>query len=195
MDYIGLLQYTLMLCFGQYQTHPPGPCTCNSVQTRSETHRSYFRGSHRSLYDCTESPKDAGKKLLQRGGCRQQHGGENWRWKVRLCSRLASERASLIFLSFNVALQDGKESGQTVPHVHCHIIPRTTRDSTEGDGIYDRLQGEEGNVGGGLWDQSRPAPTGKFPKIEDADRKPRSAEELNKEAAFFRKQMELLEDE
>jgi len=195
MDSIGLLHYTLMLCFGQYQTHPPRPCTCNSVQTRSETHRSYFRWSRRSLYDCTESPKDAGKKLLQRGGCRQQHGGENWRWKVRLCSRLASELASLIFLSFNVALQDGKESGQTVPHVHCHIIPRTTKDSTEGGGIYDRLQGEEGNVGGGLWDQSRPTPIGEFPRIEDADRKRRSAEEMNKEAAFFRKQMELLEDE
>jgi bis(5'-adenosyl)-triphosphatase len=82
-----------------------------------------------------------------------------------------------------------------VPHVHCHIIPRTTKDSTEGDGIYDRLQGEEGNVGGGLWDQSRPTPIGKFPQIEDADRKPRSAEEMNKEAAFFRKQMKLQEDE
>jgi bis(5'-adenosyl)-triphosphatase len=38
-------------------------------------------------------------------------------------------------------------------------------------------------------------PIGKFPQIEDADRIPRSAEEMNKEAAFFKKQMELLEDE
>ncbi|KAF8859103.1 HIT-like protein [Acephala macrosclerotiorum] len=95
--------------------------------------------------------------------------------------------------SFNVALQDGPEAGQTVAHVHCHIIPRTKDSSGEGDGIYDRLQGEEGNVGGGLWDLKRPTPIGKFPRIEDADRKPRSADDMNKEAAFFREQMELVE--
>jgi bis(5'-adenosyl)-triphosphatase len=94
--------------------------------------------------------------------------------------------------SFNIAIQDGKESGQTVPHVHCHIIPRT-KDSTEGDGIYDRLQGEEGNVGGGLWDLERPKPIGKFPRIEDEDRKPRSKEDMNKEAVFFKEQMELVD--
>lgn len=91
--------------------------------------------------------------------------------------------------SFNIAIQDGKESGQTVPHVHCHIIPRT-KDSDEGNGIYDRLQGEDGNVGGGLWDQQRPQSIGKFPKIEEENRKPRSKEEMDKEAEFFRQQME-----
>jgi bis(5'-adenosyl)-triphosphatase len=93
--------------------------------------------------------------------------------------------------SFNVTVQDGKWAGQTVPHVHCHVIPRT-KDSDEGDGIYDRLESEEGNVGGGLWDQSRPIQHGKFPKIEDANRKPRSAEVMNAEAAFFRDQMALV---
>ncbi|CAG8949254.1 hypothetical protein HYFRA_00004879 [Hymenoscyphus fraxineus] len=94
--------------------------------------------------------------------------------------------------SFNITIQDGKFAGQTVPHVHCHIIPRT-KDSTEGDGLYDRLQTEEGNVGGGLWDQNRPVPEGKFPRIEDSDRKPRSAEVMNDEAAFYREQMSLLD--
>jgi len=93
--------------------------------------------------------------------------------------------------SFNIAIQDGRDAGQTVPHVHCHIIPRR-KGSAEGDGIYDRLQGEQGNIGGGLWDQSRPTPTGKFPKIEDADRKPRSKEEMKIEAALFRKHIELV---
>lgn len=96
--------------------------------------------------------------------------------------------------SFNVALQDGPESGQTVPHVHVHIIPRPKlREGEEelGDGIYDRLQGEEGNVGGGLWDSSRrPVPTGKFPKIEESQREPRSKEVMDKEADFFRSEME-----
>ena len=96
--------------------------------------------------------------------------------------------------SFNITIQDGKWAGQTVAHVHCHIIPRT-KGSDEGDGIYDRLESEEGNVGGGLWDQSRPAQHGKFPRIEDADRKPRSAEDMNKQAASFREQMALVEAE
>jgi len=96
--------------------------------------------------------------------------------------------------SFHIAIQDGKESGQTVPHVHCHIIPRT-KESREGDEIYDRLQSEEGNVGGGLWDQSRPQALGKFPKVEDADRKPRSAKDMKKEADFLRNQMALAEKE
>lgn len=96
--------------------------------------------------------------------------------------------------SFNVTIQDGKWAGQTVPHVHCHIIPRT-KDSDEGDGIYDRLESEEGNVGGGLWDQSRPTQHGKFPRIEDAERKPRSAEVMNAEAAFFKDQMALVTTE
>ncbi|KAK2630585.1 hypothetical protein QTJ16_001405 [Diplocarpon rosae] len=91
----------------------------------------------------------------------------------------------------NVAIQDGPDAGQTVPHFHCHIIPRTRGNDT-GDKIYEMLQGEEGNVGGGLWDQTRPPPNvGKFPHIEDADRKPRSKEQMQKEAAFFEKQMAL----
>ena len=96
--------------------------------------------------------------------------------------------------SYNIAVQDGPDSGQTVAHVHCHIIPRQRNDK-EGDRIYDRLQSEEGNVGGGLWDQSRPKLAGKFPKVEEADRKPRSAEEMIKEAAFYREQMMLIENE
>lgn len=95
--------------------------------------------------------------------------------------------------SFNVAIQDGPDAGQSVPHVHCHIIPRL-KGNGKGDEIYDRLASEEGNVGGALWDQNnRPKAGGHFPKIEDAARKPRTAEEMAKEAAFFREQMEVLE--
>ena len=37
--------------------------------------------------------------------------------------------------SFNIAIQDGKEAGQTVPHVHCHIIPRAKeKDGEKGEG-------------------------------------------------------------
>lgn len=105
-------------------------------------------------------------------------------------SPLSSE-AALANGSFNLAIQDGPESGQTVTHVHCHVIPRSKESSSEGDGIYDRLQGEEGNVGGGLWDASRgrPEPVGKFPKIEEGDRKARSKEDMDAEAEMYRELM------
>lgn len=45
-------------------------------------------------------------------------------------------------------------------------------------------------MGGGLWDQQeRPKQIGKFPAIEVGERKPRTKEEMNKEASFFKEQM------
>lgn len=93
--------------------------------------------------------------------------------------------------SFNVALQDGPDAGQSVSHVHVHIIPRL-KENGVGDEIYDRLAGPEGNVGGHQYDKERPINGGKFPKIEDEDRKPRTTEQMNQEAAFYRKMMERL---
>lgn len=41
---------------------------------------------------------------------------------------------------FNVAVQDGKVSGQSVPHVHVHLLPRVQGDFERNDDIYDHLQ-------------------------------------------------------
>ncbi|KAM7206830.1 HIT-like domain containing protein [Naviculisporaceae sp. PSN 640] len=59
--------------------------------------------------------------------------------------------------SFNIAVQDGPEAGQTVAHVHVHVIPRirgsTAKDvETPSDELYDRMAAEDGNVGGAQWD-------------------------------------------
>ncbi|KAK1834337.1 Bis-tetraphosphatase [Podospora conica] len=105
--------------------------------------------------------------------------------------------------AFNIALQDGPEAGQTVPHVHVHVIPRirgaTAKEvDTPSDELYERMAGEDGNVGGWLWDaqQGRPRPAGgEFPRIEDADRKPRSMAEMEEEAEVFRGVLRGLEAE
>lgn len=56
--------------------------------------------------------------------------------------------------SFNIAIQDGVEAGQTVPHLHVHVIPRirgeTEKESGPGDQIYEWMAAEDGNVGGAL---------------------------------------------
>lgn len=90
--------------------------------------------------------------------------------------------------SFNVALQDGIEAGQTVAHVHVHIIPRMKegQEDVQGDAVYALLQGERGNVGGGFWDRGRPVQRGMFPRIEDKDRMPRAEEDMVREAEGYR---------
>ncbi|KAF2970189.1 hypothetical protein GQX73_g3352 [Xylaria multiplex] len=96
--------------------------------------------------------------------------------------------------SFNIAVQDGTEAGQTVSHVHVHVIPRirgsTAKEShTQGDAIYELMAAEAGNVGGALWDKvirSRPQPGGGFPRVEDPDRLARSMGEMEAEADAYR---------
>ncbi|KAI0599974.1 HIT-like protein [Biscogniauxia sp. FL1348] len=106
--------------------------------------------------------------------------------------------------SFNLAVQDGAGAGQTVPHVHVHVIPRirgaTAKGPREGpgDAIYERMAAEDGNVGGALWDRDRdrrPEPGGGFPRIEDQDRKPRSMAEMEAEAEVFREVLRCMEED
>jgi bis(5'-adenosyl)-triphosphatase len=41
---------------------------------------------------------------------------------------------------FDWSIQDGQAAGQTVPHVHLHIIPRWPHDLPSPGGWYDRLK-------------------------------------------------------
>lgn len=91
--------------------------------------------------------------------------------------------------SFTVALQDGIDAGQTIPHVHVHIIPRMKGDMGEtADEIYVKLSSEEANVGGALWDREhgRPQPAGRMPSIEDAERNMRTMEQMVEEAEKYK---------
>jgi bis(5'-adenosyl)-triphosphatase len=109
--------------------------------------------------------------------------------------------------SFNIALQDGPEAGQTVSHVHVHVIPRIRGYTAKpgmpggggGDELYEKMAAEDGNVGGALWDraheQQRPQPGGGFPPVEDQDRKARGMEEMEDEARVYRAVLEEMERE
>ncbi|XP_023005587.1 bifunctional bis(5'-adenosyl)-triphosphatase/adenylylsulfatase FHIT-like [Cucurbita maxima] len=41
--------------------------------------------------------------------------------------------------SLTLNIQDGPEAGQSVPHVHIHIIPRKSSDFARNDDIYDAM--------------------------------------------------------
>ncbi|KAI7513912.1 hypothetical protein KC347_g1043 [Hortaea werneckii] len=98
--------------------------------------------------------------------------------------------------AFNVAVQDGEAAGQSVPHVHCHVIPRVTGDPGGGDKVHEWLEGEEGNVGRHQQEQQQQQQerqAGQWAK--DEERKPRSMEEMEKEARWLREEMEKDEKE
>lgn len=61
--------------------------------------------------------------------------------------------------SLSIVIQDGKNSGQTVRHVHVHIIPRKKGDFEINDEIYDKLE-----------------------RVDVDSRKERTEEEMEKEA-------------
>jgi bis(5'-adenosyl)-triphosphatase len=90
--------------------------------------------------------------------------------------------------ALNIAMQDGTDAGQSVPHVHTHIIPRQANDEGEGDKIYEMQEGEEGDIG--AWMEWRARGRPKFPKIEEAGRKPRTEKEMEDEAEVLAREMQ-----
>ena len=83
--------------------------------------------------------------------------------------------------SFNVAVQDGSAAGQSVPHVHVHILPRSTGDFERNDDIYDELEN---------W-APRDVPTSrkKLEVPEDDQRVDRTPDEMSAEASIYRSLM------
>ncbi|KAL9619700.1 MAG: hypothetical protein Q9160_005720 [Pyrenula sp. 1 TL-2023] len=92
--------------------------------------------------------------------------------------------------SLNIAIQDGPDAGQSVPHVHVHVIPRKKADlDSKGgsDAIYEMMDGEEGDVGGHMERRNKGQ---KWTGPDNEARKPRSEEEMNADADMLRKEMD-----
>ncbi|XP_060067830.1 deaminated glutathione amidase-like [Ylistrum balloti] len=51
--------------------------------------------------------------------------------------------------SLTVSMQDGPEAGQTVKHVHVHILPRRAGDFEQNDEIYSKLQNHDNDLSTG----------------------------------------------
>jgi bis(5'-adenosyl)-triphosphatase len=99
--------------------------------------------------------------------------------------------------SLNIAIQDGVDAGQSVPHVHAHIIPRKRDDLEEQggtDAIYAMMESDDADLNRQLKDKESAAlaqdhKRPKFPAVDNDSRMPRSDEEMHKEAEWLAEEM------
>lgn len=89
--------------------------------------------------------------------------------------------------SLNIATQDGAAAGQTVPHLHTHIIPRYFADGY-GDSIYAELDHHEGALKKYQESLRKPA---KLEVPDDAAREPRTMEEMKIEADLLSNKLQV----
>lgn len=112
--------------------------------------------------------------------------------------------------ALTIACQDGKAAGQTVPHIHFHLLPRKLRGDRFGgrnDEVYPALERAEGalphelaqyaaSAGKSHVEEENALLSGGEPiKMDgDEDRKPRSMEEMMREAEWLKGYFEDVED-
>ena len=105
---------------------------------------------------------------------------------VRLVSSLVSSSIPGC-TALNIAVQDGLHAGQSVPHVHVHVLPRVGGDFAVNDVVYEKL--EEW----GPWMQGREEEKerqkGQMKLAAEGDRKNRSSEDMANEAERYRGMM------
>ncbi|TPX47015.1 hypothetical protein SeLEV6574_g02876 [Synchytrium endobioticum] len=102
--------------------------------------------------------------------------------------------------ALSIALQDGPVAGQTVPHVHVHVIARRKGDYGNNDEIYKEMDKNEKDIAQILQKSTAAgaaaggSSSDKKSGVDNEERKPRSADEMAAEAAKLREYFEQHED-
>lgn len=94
--------------------------------------------------------------------------------------------------SLNIAIQDGPEAGQSVPHLHAHLIPRH-RVNNVGDKIYEALNDPANDIEENFIEFNKrkhhQREYSDFVVKPDSDRQPRTEEEMHKEASWLSEEL------
>ncbi|KAF8203770.1 diadenosine 5',5'''-P1,P4-tetraphosphate asymmetrical hydrolase [Pholiota molesta] len=92
--------------------------------------------------------------------------------------------------ALTIACQDGKAAGQSVTHVHFHLLPRKFLGDPfagKNDEVYPALEMNEGSLQSDFKQRSSDVAHPNPLRVDaDEDRKPRSMEEMVKEADFLK---------
>jgi bis(5'-adenosyl)-triphosphatase len=83
---------------------------------------------------------------------------------------------------FNIAMQDGRNAGQSVPHVHVHILPRTGGEFTPPDKVHAAIQDAKMGPDG---DNSSAADSIRIPRRDGKDGRP-GMKQMETEAIEYR---------
>lgn len=94
--------------------------------------------------------------------------------------------------ALNIAIQDGPEAGQSVPHLHTHVIPRYATDGY-GDSIYKKLEDLdlESAYSNFFRRKELAQKSGGFKPPDDDSRDARSVEVMAREALVLREKLEV----
>eukprot|EP00285_Hemiselmis_virescens_P001441 CAMPEP_0173411668 /NCGR_PEP_ID=MMETSP1356-20130122/77623_1 /TAXON_ID=77927 ORGANISM="Hemiselmis virescens, Strain PCC157" /NCGR_SAMPLE_ID=MMETSP1356 /ASSEMBLY_ACC=CAM_ASM_000847 /LENGTH=195 /DNA_ID=CAMNT_0014373457 /DNA_START=79 /DNA_END=663 /DNA_ORIENTATION=- len=117
-------------------------------------------------------------------------------WRAARHTAVAMER-HLGAEGLNMAIQDGEAAGQSVPHVHVHLIPRKGGDLARNDEIYERMEDFDGRPreeasnkdtagGGGEAPGGGSAKKMKLHVPPDSERVDRSEADMEREAGEMR---------
>lgn len=109
-------------------------------------------------------------------------------WRLVRKVQVALGKAYPDTTAFNVAVQDGRAAGQSIPHVHVHILPRSGGDFDRNDDVYDALD---------AWAPTQAMVEEKsrtnMEVPDDSDRVDRTAKEMTDEASMYRGLLEEME--